>query len=427
MKKLIALTTFILIISTLSSHAQWSSIGDRIADDLSRKTQQKIESEANDAADKAYDKTKEAAKNGVKKNKSSNSSSTSTNNSEDEQTTASVNYTSTKNTSNSVPQQNTGAFKSYNNYDFVPGDTILFEDHFLDDEDGEFASHWSLEEGQGVVNTIDDERVFAITKYYSKYAPNIKTKSYLPLQYTIEFDTWLDAAYDSNEGVYIEFRKGKEKIGGLYSNHSYFRCEFGDSKLQGDLPAAIANETYHNKWHHIAIAVKDKQIKVYCDQYRVLVVPDCGFKATNIAIGGDASEGMAMLFKDFRLAKGGKMNMLGKKFTDTKIVTHGINFDYNKATIKPESMGTLNMIVQIMKDNPEIKFEVGGHSDGDGEDAYNLKLSQQRADAVKTQLVKMGVVSDRLTTKGYGETKPIAPNTTADGKANNRRVEFVKI
>ena len=421
MKKLIALTTFILIISTLSSHAQWSSIGDRIADDLSRKAQQKIESEANDAADKAYDKTKESAKNGVKKNKSSNTASASVNT---DNTQAS--NTSSQSTS-SVPAQNTAAFKSYNNYDFVPGDTILFEDHFTDDQDGEFASHWKLEEGQGVVNTMDDERVFAVTKYYSKYAPNIKTKSYLPAQYTLEFDTWLDAAYDSNEGLYIEFRSGKEKVGGLYTNHSYFRCEFGDNKLQGDLPAAIANESYHSKWHHIAIAVKDKQVKVYCDQYRVLVVPDCEFKATSIAVGGDASEGMAMLFKDFRLAKGGKMNMLGKKFTDTKIVTHGINFDYNKATIKPESMGTLNMIVQIMKDNPDVKFEVGGHTDSDGEDAYNLKLSEQRALAVKTQLIKMGVSSDRLTSNGYGETKPIASNANDEGKANNRRVEFIKL
>lgn len=424
MKKIMAFMIHIVCVSVFTTNAQWSSLGDRIADDLSYKAQQKIESEANDAADKAYEKTKESAKNGAKKNKSKNASS---NDSQEEETTASVNSTSTKNTSASATQQNSGAFKSYNNYDFVPGDTIVFEDHFLDDQDGEFASHWNLEEGQGVVNTMDDERVFAITKFYSKYTPNIKTKSYLPTQYTVEFDTWLDAAYDSNDGVYVEFRVGKEKIGGIYTNHKYFECEFGNNKLQGDLPAAIANENYHNNWHHIAIAVNGKQIKVYCDQYRVLVVPDCGFKATSIAVGGNASEGMPMLFKNFRLAKGGKMNMLGKKFTDTKIVTHGINFDYNKATIKPESMGTLNMIVQILKDNPELKFEVGGHTDGDGEDAYNLKLSQQRADAVKTQLVKMGIAAERLTTKGYGETKPIASNSTDEGKANNRRVEFVKI
>ncbi len=319
------------------------------------------------------------------------------------------------------------AFKAYNNYDFVPGNKILFEDDFRNDQDGEFPSHWNLEGGQGVVNKVEDDEVFAITKYYSLYSPNIKNKIYLPAQYTIEFDTWLDAAYDSNEGIYIEFRKGKERIGGIYTSHSDFRCEFGGNKLQGDLPAAIGGDGYHNKWHHIAIAVKDGQIKVYCDQYRVLVVPNSNLKATNLAIGGNASEGIAMLFKNFRLAEGGGMNMLGKKFTDTKIVTHGINFDYNKATIKPESMGTLNGIVQILKDNPEIKFEIGGYTDADGDDADYLKLSQQRADAVKIKLISMGIDAARLTSKGYGETKPIAVNTTSEGKANNRRVEFVKL
>lgn len=317
-------------------------------------------------------------------------------------------------------------FKPYNNYDFVPGNRIIFEDDFRDDTDGEFPSHWKLEGGQGVVNTIDSDRVFVVTKFYSAYSPNIKTKAYLPAQYTIEFDTWLDAAYDSNEGVFLAFRNGKETVATLSSNHSYFTFYHGDTKLQGDLPAAIANENYHNKWHHIAIAVKDAQLKIYCDQYRVLVVPDGGFKAANIAVLGNASEGMVMMFRNFRLAEGGAMNMPGKKFTDAKIITHGINFDYNKAVIKPQSMGTLNMIVQIMKDNPDLKFEIGGHTDSDGEDTYNLKLSQQRADAVKTQLVSMGIDPSRLTTKGYGETKPVAPNTTPEGKANNRRVEFVK-
>jgi len=121
------------------------------------------------------------------------------------------------------------------------------------------------------------------------------------------------------------------------------------------------------------------------------------------------------------------MNMIGKKFTDAKIVTHGINFDVNRAIIKPESMGTLNGIVKIMQDNPEIKFEIGGHTDSDGDDNANMKLSQARADAVRAELITLGIDGGRLTTKGYGRTKPIGDNSTTEGKANNRRVEFVKI
>jgi outer membrane protein OmpA-like peptidoglycan-associated protein len=121
------------------------------------------------------------------------------------------------------------------------------------------------------------------------------------------------------------------------------------------------------------------------------------------------------------------MNLIGKKFTESKIITHGINFDVDKAAIKPESMGTLNMIVQVMKDNPDIKFEVDGHTDNSGTAAHNLSLSQQRAEAVKGQLIKMGVDASRLSARGFGDTKPISDNISLEGKANNRRVEFVKM
>jgi outer membrane protein OmpA-like peptidoglycan-associated protein len=85
------------------------------------------------------------------------------------------------------------------------------------------------------------------------------------------------------------------------------------------------------------------------------------------------------------------------------------------------------MIVQVLKDNPDVKFEVDGHTDNTGTSGHNLTLSQQRADAVKDQLVKMGIDASRLTSKGLGDTKPVSDNNTLEGKANNRRVEFIKM
>jgi outer membrane protein OmpA-like peptidoglycan-associated protein len=163
------------------------------------------------------------------------------------------------------------------------------------------------------------------------------------------------------------------------------------------------------------------------NQYRVLSVPEAAFKATYLLVSGDYSEGKPLAFKNFKLAAGGDQNMIGKAFTDGKYISHGINFDVNKSSLKPASMGEINAIAKILKDNPNLKFEVGGHTDADGDDAENLKLSEARANTVKTTLTGMGIDGSRLTVKGYGETKPIAPNSTFEGKAENRRVEFVKM
>jgi len=112
--------------------------------------------------------------------------------------------------------------------------------------------------------------------------------------------------------------------------------------------------------------------------------------------------------------------------TETKIeIKQTVYFDTNKATIKKVSFGLLNEVAQALKDNPKIKVEVGGHTDSQGNDNFNLKLSQNRANSVRKYLIAQGIAADRMTAKGYGENVMIADNRTADGRAQNRRVEFV--
>ena len=317
--------------------------------------------------------------------------------------------------------------KAYQNYDFIAGDKIIFVDDLNDSPIGEFGPHWKLLGGQAVVNNVGDEKAFFITKYYTVLAPRVKTPTYLPKDFTIEFDAWLDASYDSNPGVHIRFMNGSDASVVIGTNNAYTSFDGPEVRLNGDNPAEIVNEKYFNKWHHYAIAVKGNQIKIYCNQYRVLTVPECNFKATSIAVTGDASEGKNMMFKNFKLAAGGDQNIIGKAFTDGKYISHGIKFDVNKATIKPESMGEINAIVKILKENTSLQLEIGGHTDTDGDDASNLKLSQARAEAVKSQITSAGIDAGRLVTKGYGETKPLSDNATFEGKANNRRVEFTKL
>lgn len=106
-------------------------------------------------------------------------------------------------------------------------------------------------------------------------------------------------------------------------------------------------------------------------------------------------------------------------------VFRNIYFDFDKSTIKPESEPILDEVSDYLKSKPDLKMEIQGHTDSVGTAAYNMKLSERRAEAIKAYLVKdEAIKSDRLTTKGYGLTMPVADNKTAEGRAKNRRVEF---
>ena len=99
-------------------------------------------------------------------------------------------------------------------------------------------------------------------------------------------------------------------------------------------------------------------------------------------------------------------------------------FEVNKSVLMPESYAELDNLIRLLSNQPELKIEINGHTDSDGSDELNLKLSEERAKSVVAYLVSKGVKNDRLTAKGFGETKPAVPNTSNENKAINRRVEF---
>lgn len=115
---------------------------------------------------------------------------------------------------------------------------------------------------------------------------------------------------------------------------------------------------------------------------------------------------------------------LNKLKAGTKVVLKNIFFDFDKATLRNESQAELTRLVKIMNEYPNLKIEIGGHTDGKGSDEYNNRLSKDRAGAVVTYLIEQGIASERLTFKGYGKTQPIATNETEEGRQENRRVEF---
>ncbi len=119
-----------------------------------------------------------------------------------------------------------------------------------------------------------------------------------------------------------------------------------------------------------------------------------------------------------------KVIPLEKLNVGNKIVLKNIFYDFDKATLRPESMSELMLLVKLMNENATLKIELSSHTDSKGSDEYNLKLSQARAQSVVDYLVKNGISPTRLTAKGYGESKPIADNETEEGRQLNRRTEF---
>ena len=103
---------------------------------------------------------------------------------------------------------------------------------------------------------------------------------------------------------------------------------------------------------------------------------------------------------------------------------NNIFFDFDKTTLRPESIPQLDRVVNFMLDNPMVKVEIGGHTDSKGSDDYNINLSQGRADAVVNYVINQGVDFSRIIAKGYGESLPVDTNSTDEGRQSNRRVEF---
>ena len=101
-----------------------------------------------------------------------------------------------------------------------------------------------------------------------------------------------------------------------------------------------------------------------------------------------------------------------------------IFFDFDKATLRSESTNELQRLTKLLVDVPTLKIEISGHTDSKGANDYNLALSENRAKAVVSYLIKAGIAANRLTSKGYGEEQPISTNDTDEGRQLNRRTEF---
>jgi len=418
--KLILACTFCLAF-TANANAQFlEKLAKKAQKKVEREAEKRAEKRVNKGIDKAFDKAEEGIDDAVKGNEQK------TNGKSD----------STEVTHNEPTGNQTQSVLTWAKYDFVPGTEIIYEDNQQGEQNGEFPSKWDLVSGTVENANFDGENVIYFRKtgnFPNGITPLLKnpTADYLPDEFTVEFDAYFEKGKYSN--YYIYFYDAKNKLQKRIKDG--FVCFYVNSAKYGytGTEKQLDNTKFGNKdlenshWRHIAISFNKRAMKVYLDDTRLLNIPNITDNLTGITLSvNHAKQDNNQFIKNVRIAKGA-VPLYDKVLTDGKFVTTGIKFDVNKTTLKPESAGTINYVAKMMQDNPDWRFSVEGHTDSDGADATNQTLSEKRAEAVRAELIKLGIATDRLTSKGWGESKPMTANDTPEGKAQNRRVEFIKL
>lgn len=389
---------------------------------VTRKTEQKVSKETEKAMDTVLGNGKKKKKRPSTIDKEVDSNDKTTNNSDESDSSENGN------------EANTAGQKTWSKYNFVAGDKIIFEDDLGSEENGEFPSRWDLSQGnaenarQGDENIINFENRSIIT-------PLMETEHYLPEVFTIEFDAYFNDVYASWQSYDIRFWQGNSYLSEgkdvFWPIQVFKDGATTQTRVQSNEKKFDAhNETTGKStgWKHIAFSFNKRSLKVFVDEYRALNIPNYNYKPQMVSIASYLynPDGKIMAIKNIRIAEGGK-KLYDRVMADGKFVTRGILFDVNKATIKPSSMGVINEVAEMMQEHTDLKFNIEGHTDSDGEESHNLQLSEKRAAAVKEALTNSGIDSSRIQVKGMGESVPNSDNTTPEGKANNRRVEFVKL
>ncbi len=318
---------------------------------------------------------------------------------------------------------------TYAKNDFVPGDEIIFSDELAGEQMGEFPSQWDLLSGNAEIANFNGAVCINLEAPGTSIAPLMKDmKSYLPDVFTVEFDYWVNSYTETNVApsqnyrlhfydatgrdiMELEFAEGR--VNWTYSTPD------GESR-RGDL----AMKEKIDSWSHLAVSFNKRAFKAYINGVRVTNIPNMAVPV-RLSINRTNWQDHRTAITNVRIAKGA-VPLYDRMMSEGKFITYGITFDVGKSTIKPESMGEINRIVQLMNENPTLKFSVEGHTDSTGNAASNQTLSEARSAAIVAKLVELGIAADRLTASGKGQNNPIADNSTDEGRVKNRRVEFVK-
>jgi OOP family OmpA-OmpF porin len=303
------------------------------------------------------------------------------------------------------------------NYDFKPGERVLFAEDFTKDEVGDFPRRLELKEGNMEVAEWQGGRYLRGTSSGSFYVPLAEP---LPERFTLEFD--FTGAGSTGWPLFVYFSPQEE-------NPTYVQANPYEGGLVGAGTSSVSgtSKDLTNTVFPVRVMVDGNYAKVYIGDKRVANVPNAKLgRSDKIFFKFGATDKDPAFIGNIRVAAGGKKlyDALAEK---GRVATQGIYFDTGSDRIRPESSGTLKEIGTMLKEHPELKLTIEGHTDNVGSAPANQTLSEKRAAAVRQALIDTYQVdAARLQAKGLGSTKPATSNDTAEGRQQNRRVELVK-
>ena len=432
----------LISIYCFAAHAQFGNILEKAR----QKTKTKINQRIDQKMDKAIDQTLDKAETAPKKTNPDGSKPTvnADDAAEEEPTKGKTNSTS--------------SLKSYSKFDFVPGEKIVAAEDYSQDAVGDFPAGWNTNGTGEIVTTNKSQGKYLMTQKETIFYPEGITN--LPDNFTLEFDLMCSNQFDFYSGDFVVGFTSAADIGkdfnsfarfgeGRLSNGGGFEVSFHPQNAGGlvgmtefystfDHNEIIKNNADQDKLSepdktstHISIWRQKNRVRVYMDEKKVWDMPkgiasDLQLHSLYFRNNAANNSNDAYYLGNIRLAVGAP-DTRSKLLTEGKFVTRGILFDVNSDKIKATSYGAIKDIAQVLIENEGLKVLIVGHTDTDGEPAANLELSKKRARAVKDFISKeFNVDSGRLRTDGKGETQPTEKNSTDEGKANNRRVEFIR-
>jgi outer membrane protein OmpA-like peptidoglycan-associated protein len=435
-----AIIIMVLIFTTVSTYSQ-ETVGGKVLKNAKDKTYQRGEQKGDETVEGALNKAEDKIKNIFKKKEKKKKEET-----QQEENTSNEDSNAPSGTGGKKP------VKKNSKFDFEPGQKQLGFDDFSTTNVGDFPLGWNTNSSAEIV-TLDDsgQKWLSITKDGYFQPEFIKE---MPENFTLEFDVF--TRYRSNNileyQLYLSPSKNPKKdLSEEYpSNYfqfkwlgcnevaSFFSVENGETinSNEGLKVSDLACDNKNGKISKFAIWRQNGRLRIYIDENKVLDLPQAfdmqqkynvfkvGAKYMNFSTSDNPDE---FMISNVRYAVAGE-DTRSKLITEGRFVTNGILFDVNSDNIKPESGSVLKEIAQTLQENPTVRVKIIGHTDSDGDDKTNLSLSQKRATAVKSALANFyGIDLSRFETEGKGESQPLNKNANATEKAENRRVEFIKL